>query len=603
MRLFRRRLSSARPPHGRSERSSALRGLRLAGKVLAGVVVVVVLAAVLVPKTGFVQERLIRLATDAIRKELHADVEIGSVSVSLLGQQASVYDVRLKDQSQRDMVRVGQIWGNLRLLPLLQGRVVLKEFKVSDINLLVVKPDSGPANYQFLLDANKKDPAAPKQQKKKKKTGGTFQLDLRHAMIQRLHLKYNDLDYAIDKVVYSDWRDNRHIDLKGLKFMTDNHKPRKNVGKPHRGAFDAGHMDVTADLGIDLLRADKDSVCVRLTDCCLRDTTAGFDIHDLQADVRYSHGRIRLSDATFTQLSTRFDIPTGDILLPDKAKGTPLHYHADSVYVRTLLKDISKPFAPVLRRFSVPLNVRTGIDGNALGMTFHGISVETDDRKLVIHSTGVMRNIKKARDLTLHFEVLDMVAKPGIKDLIINQFTVKKYMMYQIYALGVVKYHGSFDILWRKQQFRGLLDTEKGCLDFEFQVDGQTKYLTGRVSTDSLKLGELFKLKRLKDIDCSAAFKIDISKPRTAEVRRERGGKLPIGEVSADIRKVGYRSTFLHNIAARICSDGAEAVGDVTLMGHMTDLMLEFTFTNTEEMHKMKVKPRLKYRSLVASDD
>ena len=164
MRLFRRRLSSARPPHGRSERSSALRGLRLAGKVLAGVVVVVVLAAVLVPKTGFVQERLIRLATDAIRKELHADVEIGSVSVRLLGQQASVYDVRLKDQSQRDMVRVGQIWGNLRLLPLLQGRVVLKEFKVSDIDLLVVKPDSGPANYQFLLDANKKDPAAPKQQ-------------------------------------------------------------------------------------------------------------------------------------------------------------------------------------------------------------------------------------------------------------------------------------------------------------------------------------------------------------------------------------------------------------------------------------------------------
>ena len=285
MRLFRRRLSSARPPHGRSERSSALRGLRLAGKVLAGVVVVVVLADVLVPKTGFVQERLIRLATDAIRKELHADVEIGSVSVSLLGQQASVYDVRLKDQSQRDMVRMGQIWGNLRLLPLLQGRVVLKEFKVSDIDLLVVKPDSGPANYQFLLDANKKDPAAPKQQKKKK-TASTFQLDLRHAMIQRLHLKYNDLDYAIDKAVYSDWRDNRHIDLKGLKFMTDNHKPRKNVGKPHRGAFDAGHMDVTADLGIDLLRADKDSVCVRLTDCCLRDTTAGFDIHDLQADVR-----------------------------------------------------------------------------------------------------------------------------------------------------------------------------------------------------------------------------------------------------------------------------------------------------------------------------
>jgi hypothetical protein len=46
-------------------------------------------------------------------------------------------------------------------------------------------------------------------------------------------------------------------------------------------------------------------------------------------------------------------------------------------------------------------------------------------------------------------------------------------------------------------------------------------------------------------------------------------------------------------------SDGALAEGHVTLKGHMTDLMLEFSFTNTAEMHKVKVKPRLKYRHLV----
>ena len=183
----------------------------------------------------------------------------------------------------------------------------------------------------------------------------------------------------------------------------------------------------------------------------------------------------------------------------------------------------------------------------------------------------------------------------------INQFTVKKYMMYQIYAMGVVKYHGSFDILWRKEQFRGLLNTEKGDVDFEFQLDESTKYLSGRASTNALHLGDLFKMKNLGNIDCAATFKIDYSKQRTAAMRKEKGGKLPIGEVGADIRSVEYRNISLKNLMVSMESDGALAEGDVTMKGNMTDLMLEFSFTNTAEMQKVKVKPRLKYRHLIGS--
>ena len=299
------------------------------------------------------------------------------------------------------------------------------------------------------------------------------------------------------------------------------------------------------------------------------------------------------------QTTTRIDIPKADIMLPDKEKQPHLYYRADSITARVILKDIAKPFAPALKRFSIPLNLRVSLNGSAREMTFHGIHINTDDQLLTIHATGVMCNFKKARDLTLHFEVHDMVARPGIKDKIINQFTVKKYMMYQIYALGVVKYHGSFDILWQKELFRGLMKTEKGDVDFEFQLDESTKYLTGRASTNALHLGDLFNMKNLGNIDCSATFKIDYSKQRTAEMRQEKGGKLPIGEVKADVRSVAYRNIVLKNLQVSIESDGALADGDITLKGHMTDLMLEFSFTNTAEMQKVKVKPRLKYRHLV----
>lgn len=600
-------------------------------KVLGVVAVVLLLATVIICNSTYVQNKIIGLATDAIKKELNAEVQIGHVDINLLGQRASVSDVVLKDQQNRDMLSVKEIWGNLRLLPLLRGRVVLKEFSVSDVDVLVVQPEEGPANYQFILDATKKD--------KKKKKSSVFQLDLRHALLKHLNVKYNDEQFQLEQAIYSFWRGKhkltahhlqtdvtkhmkkdtiawhfdtgmvtatmdddgkKRVDIKGLRIISDNHKPRRNTNRPHRGAYDRGHLDITADMGIDILHYGKDTLSARLANCCISDSVTGIDFKDVTTDIAVSGKRVHLSDLMIQQASTKITVPEGEIVLPDKKKGTSLQYRADSITARVMLKDISQPFAPVLRKFSIPLNLRVSLRGTNKGMTFRGIHVDTDDKKFVVNATGIMRNLDKGRDFALHFDVHDMVAKPGIKDKIINQFTVKKYMMYQVYALGVIKYHGSFDILWRKEQFRGVLNTEKGDIDFDFQLDGNTHYLTGNANTDMLKLGELFELKRIGNIDCSATFSIDYSKQRTAEIRKEKGGKLPIGKVTADIRKVEYRKLPLKNILANIDSDGAVADGNITLKGSLTDLMVEFSFTNTTEMHKMKVKPKLKFRNMFA---
>lgn len=568
------------------------RWLRLTLTAFVAVVVCLLLVLTIGVNTSFVQGKIISLATEALSKELQTEVQIKDIDVNVFGQRVSVYGVRMQDQNRRELLHVKEIWTNFRLLPLLKGRVELKEVKISGVDILLSKPEDGPANYQFLLDRNKK------KGKKKKSKPSIFSLDLRHAMVSGVNVRYNDQDYLLEKAVYSFWREQRHVDIKGLHFKTDNHKLRKNTYKPHRGYFDVGHLDLVADLGLDISRIGKDTLAGVISKCNVTDTVTGFYFNSLRAGIVYSNKQIHLSDVSFNQVSTRFDIPEADIILPDKKLDRKLHYTADSIYVRTLLKDIARPFAPVLRNFSIPLNVRVGLDGTPQSIVLRGIHVNTDDNLLMINSTGVLRNLK-GRDFKLHFEVHDMVARPGIKDKIILQFPGKKHMLYQLYALGVVKYHGSFDILWRKQQFRGLLNTEKGNIDFEFQLDGNTKYLSGRASTDSLELGDLFKLKKIHDVAASATFNVDISKPRTAEIRKKKGGKLPIGEVTADISRIGYKNIHLKNIYADIESDGAVAEGTVTMKGSFTDLMLEFYFTDTEAMHQMKVKPRLKFRSLV----
>lgn len=607
------------------------KGLRLVLKIVAVIIAVLVLVTIIVANSSYVQNKLVSMATDALSKELNTEVKIDRVKLNLLAMSASVEGIKLKDQQQRDMLKVGRIWGHMRVLALLRGEILLRKCEVDDINALLIKPKDGPANYQFLLASTKKE-KQPKDSTKK----SAFRFDLKDAVVNGIHVKYNDKEYELSQAFYNHWRGEHtitvhhlkadwqkqtkkalvkwhldsgtltasipdknkekiRIDIKGLELKSDCDLPRRNTGKPHHGAFDDRHFNLQADLGIDVVNIGKDSTQLKLTNGCVKDTIAGIDLTELKSDITISGKHITLTNAVVQQVTTRLDIPKGHILLPDKEKGTSLSYYADSIKGRVMLKDISQPFAPALHKFSIPLNLSVSLDGNGDGMLFKDIHVNTDDNKLTINSMGMLRNLKDGHKLNLHFEVYEMVAKPGIKHKIINQFTVKKYMMNQIFAMGLIRYAGSFDILWKRQQFRGLLNTEKGDIDFNFELDGINKYVTGNVSTDSLKLGELFQLEKIGNIECSANFKIDISKTRTAVMRKQKGGKLPIGHVDADVKKIGYRNINMKNIVANIESDGAIANGDVTLKGSLTDLVLQFSFTNTDEMHKMKIKPRLKF--------
>lgn len=620
------------------------KGLRLVLKIVAVIIAVLVLVTIIVANSSYVQNKLVGMATDALSKELNTEVKIDRVKLNLLAMSASVEGIKLKDQQQRDMLKVGRIWGHMRVLALLRGEILLRRCEVDSVDAFLIKPHDSPANYQFLLDANKKNKKDKKDKDSTKHSA--FKFDIKDAVVNGIHVKYNNADYELAQAFYNHWRGKHtitvhhlklnwqkqtkkalvkwhldsgtltasipdfsrkeergkrnentpiRVDIKGLELKSDCDLPRRNTGKPHHGAFDDRHFNLQADLGIDVVNIGKDSTQLKLTNGCVKDTIAGIDLTELKSDITISDKHITLANAVVQQVTTRLEIPKGHILLPDKEKGTSLSYYADSIKGRVMLKDISQPFAPVLHKFSIPLNLSVSLDGNGDGMLFKDIHVNTDDNKLTINSMGMLRNLKDGHKLNLHFEVYEMKAKPGIKHKIINQFSVKKYMMNQIFAMGLIRYAGSFDILWKRQQFRGLLDTEKGDIDFNFELDGINKYVTGNVSTDSLKLGELFQLEKIGNIECSANFKIDISKTRTAVMRKQKGGKLPIGHVDADVKKIGYRNINMKNIVANIESDGAIANGDVTLKGSLTDLVLQFSFTNTDEMHKMKIKPRLKF--------
>ena len=109
---------------------------------------------------------------------------------------------------------------------------------------------------------------------------------------------------------------------------------------------------------------------------------------------------------------------------------------------RTLLKDISHPFAPVLKDFKEPLLVSTRFSGNDNSLAFKDVVVRTTDNKLHIKAVGGLNNLKDKYKLRVHFNILDCVAKDDSKTRIINQFRVRKFMMKQVQTLGTLHYRG-----------------------------------------------------------------------------------------------------------------------------------------------------------------
>jgi hypothetical protein len=273
-----------------------------------------------------------------------------------------------------------------------------------------------------------------------------------------------------------------------------------------------------------------------------------------------------------------------------------LAYQTSAITGRTLLKDIARPFAPALAKFSIPLCFKVVLSGTDTTMHFRNIHVNTADQKLKIDARGDISHLKEKERLFIRFRVDKMRTDAVTAKTIIDQFMVKKFMMRQLNNLGTISYAGSFDILYKMEKFRGKIGTSAGEMDFQLTLNERTKYLTGSVSTNEFRLGQVIEMKDIGDVGCNAQFTFDYSKPRTAQVRRLRGGNLPIGEVTVNDVTTSYKKIKFKNVSATITSDGVEAQGQIMMRKKLADILCRFTFDSTDSINKMKIKPGVRFR-------
>ena len=83
--------------------------------------------------------------------------------------------------------------------------------------------------------------------------------------------------------------------------------------------------------------------------------------------------------------------------------------------------------------------------------------------------------------------------------------------MKQLHALGRFTYQGHFDVLWKKEQFAGVLNTVPGKLNVQLTLDELSKYVFGSVRTDSFELGKAMDMPDLGKIACKAVLPLRAS--------------------------------------------------------------------------------------------
>ena len=566
------------------------RFLKWTAGIITAIVAIIGIGTLLI-NTSYVQQRLLKRATAYLTERLGTNVKADSVSVNLFVPSMSLYGLSIDDQEGRPMLSMGEADARLTINSLWARDITIERLEADRLKAVLIKEHSdSAANYQFLIDSLGKKPHEGQDTEKKSKK---LSVDLRHLIIDHAHISYQlEERKTTGSVALLDVKRRGEgfvINVDSLRMKTDNHLPRKNTKKPNRGWFDAGHLDITASLKCTVKTAKKDTLALSIEDATISDRTAGIDIKGLCLNATSNLKKLWLQDIALTQGTTSLNIANADITLPDKKTGRQLAYKTGEIKGNVLLRDIARPFAPVMKDFSMPLTLKTQMSGTQDMMRFSNVRVSTTDNNLTIAAKGYINDLREKNGLVISFDVEKMTIVKGMAERVISQFPVKRLMMKQLQHLGNITYQGHFDVVTKQESFRGHLTTACGPLDFNFTIDGNNKWLKGALGSKTFQLGNAMEIKDLGDVSCHADFNIDISKQRTAKIRQEKGGKLPIGTVTATIEDCSFKRIHVRNIDASIQCDGAVAEGQITQRGKRRDLYCSFAYTETPNGSNLKI--------------
>lgn len=516
--------------------------------------------------THSAQQWLLQESVSLLKEKLQADVEADSINVHLFEGEAKLYGIRVRDRQNNPLFSLDTLHVALNAHKLLRNTVHITHIGLHGLQAQLNK-DSVDANFRFIMQSFKK--------KKKATTSTVVPLKKKNKFLQ-LIMDIEELDVENMRVKWD---------------VTD--KPRKNLGNPKRGAFDANHVDLLINMHASFRQTPDGGYAIDLKKMSVKDEASGLNIDDIHTKAVWGKGLLHL-DGLHIQMPQSW-ILTDPLTLNTKEMRFVEPF---TIYAHVVLQDIAQPLAPVLAHFTTPLDLQAVIGGSLQGIYVNDIVVHTSDDKMKMTAQGLLSGLTgKKEALNLRFHDIELNAESETLLQLVMHFakTVRLKMVRQLKKVGDVHFQGDFDVLYKREEVSGRLSTEFGDVETDFSLDGNTGFMTGHLEADALDLGQFLNIKHLGAINGHIDFSFNTSSKTPRPATALPNGRLPQGHIEAIIRDAKYGIIHAKKIEANINSDGSTAAGTIMVPRKLADLIINFNYIQTDEEQHLKVRPKYKF--------
>lgn len=521
--------------------------------VLLSAGIAVLIATALWLRTDSARQMIFQNAIGILEEKLQTKVKADSIGIELLRGQVRVYGLMINDREDSLLLSVKKVHAGIAPDDLLDGTVRITDVELIDANARLWR-DSTNSNYQFVIDAFKKKHTTKKKEKKSSKM--KLVVDVNDVNIRNLRVKWDRRD-----------------------------KIRKNILNPHRGAFDANHIDAVLSMSTSVKQSSTGVYNIHLNDIKARDNASGLHVDDLKVEADVSKERIAVHGVSLGMDSTRVDMQPFVIDLKQKRMVAPFEVKA---YV--LLKNLAQPFAPVLSNFTTPLLLTTKVSGPLRCLRVDDINVWTPDNRLHLTANGTLDGaFGRKYGLNLKFRDIDMTATHNIKDQIVMHFAKKTRlkMMRQMRAIGDIRFQGTLDVQYKRETIAGKLTTPHGYLTTRFVINDSTHYMKGYLHTPSMDMGKIMNINNLGAVRCKADFNINISKKTPRPATALPNGRLPMGTAFIHVQDASYDRFVFPDLNIKLDCDGSTAKGMLRGSAENRNISADVRYVQTDKQQSV----------------
>lgn len=502
-----------------------------------------------------VQIYIAQLAEEKLSETLGSKVEIDRVSIGLFNA-VELHKVTLYDKKDKIMLHSDLIYGKVQLLPLLQGKISIRNISLLDGNIALYKDTAdGDPNFKFVLDAFKSD------KKKKKKP---LDLTINSLLLRRCNLTYDD------------------------NFIPLPEGYRVDASSPVRIPFTPHHLKASdIDANISLKHLTDNDVNLRIRQLRFKERS-GLEIKDFRAHLVADRHHADIQDFYLVMPESRLSQKaiSADYDFQDMAslKSTlALSAHLQDVTVST--NDLAA-FVPQLASLDEVVHVSTDISYKTGDVKLQRLAMSNEDATIAVDA-DVDFKLLNGRGLDLYIKTRRCLVEQTFVSNIFDNI-LHKPVPAALTAAGDVGLEGtlhyarspkarvwavpdSVALGWRdyehKATLEAVINTALGDVDAELALEDLT--LNASVKTTNLNLVPLAPEKRLPSL-------VDISIDGNAKLSDAPTDKLPLHIAGADadiaLKTIKIGEATYENILASVDYNADQANIDLSVDNAMAKL-------------------------------